>query len=110
MLSLSRCPSCFCARIILSLISPRILCSFCTIFPAEDETAAGKPREEESSANTSVEDGKPEAGEAGGRSLRRACSLSDLNKPSVPRRILPAPPPNGKTVSPSQPPVRIKSI
>jgi len=27
-------------------------------------------------------------------SLRRACSLSDLNKPNVPRRILPAPPNN----------------
>ena len=67
-------------------------------FPAEEESAR-QPRDEESSA--SVEAGKPEASEAGGRSLRRACSLSDLNKPSVPRRILPAPPPNGKTVSPS---------
>merc|ERR1719510_2302743 len=62
---------------------------------AEDEATA-KPRDEASSgsANTSVEDSKAETGEAGGRSLRRACSLSDLNKPSVPRRILPAPPPN----------------
>ena len=103
MVSLIQCSSCFCARFILSLISPRILCSFCTIFPAEDETA-GKPRDEASSgsAPTSVEEGKAEAGEAGGRSLRRACSLSDLNKPSVPRRILPAPPPNGKSVRPSQ--------
>ena len=31
----------------------------------------------------------------GGTSLRRACSLSDLNKPNVSRRILPAPPNNG---------------
>merc|ERR1719305_1540294 len=30
-----------------------------------------------------------------GTSLRRACSLSDLNKPAVPRRLLPAPPANG---------------
>jgi hypothetical protein len=28
--------------------------------------------------------------------LRRACSLSDLNRPAVTRRILPAPPVNGK--------------
>ena len=27
--------------------------------------------------------------------LRRACSLSDLNRPNVARRILPAPPTNG---------------
>ena len=27
--------------------------------------------------------------------LRRACSLSDLNRPNVTRRILPAPPTNG---------------
>jgi len=32
--------------------------------------------------------------EQDGTALRRACSLSDLNKPNVPRRVLPAPPGN----------------
>jgi len=42
------------------------------------------------------EDRTPEnaAGTADGTSLRRACSLSDLNKPNVARRILPSPPNN----------------
>ena len=31
--------------------------------------------------------------------LRRACSLSDLNRPNVARRILPAPPTNGNCFS-----------
>jgi len=35
-----------------------------------------------------------EAGAPDGTSLRRACSLSDLNKPNVARRILPSPPNN----------------
>merc|ERR1719361_131711 len=58
---------------------------------AEDEGASSKAREEESSSSPKTEEGKAESG---GSSLRRACSLSDLNKPSVPRRILPAPPAN----------------
>ena len=76
-------------------ISGWILFLFCTIVAAEEE-GASKKREDASSA-TGAEEAKAEAGQAGGSSLRRACSLSDLNKPSVPRRILPAPPANGKT-------------
>merc|ERR1719300_582427 len=48
---------------------------------------------ESSSPNTSIEEAKPE-GQGQGTSLKRAYSLSDLNKPNVPRRILPAPPAN----------------
>ena len=69
---------------------------------AEDEKVAGKREKRtektpESSPNTSVEEeAKPEAkGQDSGTSLKRAYSLSDLNKPNVPRRILPAPPANG---------------
>ena len=36
-----------------------------------------------------------ENGDALGSGLRRACSLSDLSKPSPSRRILPSPPNNG---------------
>ena len=32
-------------------------------------------------------------------SLRRACSLSDLNRPAVTKRLLPAPPTSGKYFS-----------
>jgi len=52
-----------------------------------------KRRSPGTSAKTSPEEPKTDAQ---GTSLRRACSLSDLNKPNVPRRILPAPPANGK--------------
>ena len=68
---------------------------------AEDDKIGGKKEKRpekslESSPNTSVEEAKPEAkGQDSGTSLKRAYSLSDLNKPNVPRRILPAPPPNG---------------
>ena len=40
----------------------------------------------------------PSASAAG--DLRRACSLSDLNRPAVTRRILPAPPTNGVVMTP----------
>jgi len=63
---------------------------------ADDEKKA--KREPESSPNTSVEEAKTEVegGSSGsqGTALKRAYSLSDLNKPNVPRRILPAPPAN----------------
>ena len=66
-------------------------------FSADDEKKA--KREPESSPNTSVEEPKTEVegGSSGsqGTALKRAYSLSDLNKPNVPRRILPAPPANG---------------
>jgi len=65
-------------------------------FSADDEKKA--KREPESSPNTSVEEAKTEVegGSSGsqGTALKRAYSLSDLNKPNVPRRILPAPPAN----------------
>ena len=79
---------------------------------AEDDKIGGKKEKRpekslESSPNTSVEEAKPEAkGQDSGTSLKRAYSLSDLNKPNVPRRILPAPPANGNikqnTMSPNQ--------
>merc|ERR1719336_2679720 len=63
---------------------------------ADDDKKA--KREPESSPNTSVEEAKTEVegGSSGsqGTALKRAYSLSDLNKPNVPRRILPAPPAN----------------
>jgi len=61
----------------------------------EDEVKKTKKRDqtESSSPNTSIEEAKPE-GQGQGTSLKRAYSLSDLNKPNVPRRILPAPPAN----------------
>ena len=70
---------------------------------AEDDKIGGGKKEKrtekslETSPNTSVEEeAKPEAkGQDAGTSLKRAYSLSDLNKPNVPRRILPAPPANG---------------
>ena len=70
------------------------------LLSAEDE---GKPkREPESSPNTSVEEAgaaKSESKEKdGGTALKRAYSLSDLNKPNVPRRLLPAPPSNGNVI------------
>ena len=68
---------------------------------AEDDKIGGKkekrPEKSLESSPTSVEaEAKPEAkGQDSGTSLKRAYSLSDLNKPNVPRRILPAPPANG---------------
>ena len=66
---------------------------------AEDEAVSQREKRTEtteSSPNTSVEEVKPEAkGQDSGTSLKRAYSLSDLNKPNVPRRILPAPPAKG---------------
>merc|ERR1740137_441870 len=55
----------------------------------ETSTPGAKKRIPGSSPKTSPEEPKTDAQ---GTSLRRACSLSDLNKPNVPRRILPAPP------------------
>jgi len=57
----------------------------------ETSTPGAKKRIPGSSPKTSPEEPKTDAQ---GTSLRRACSLSDLNKPNVPRRILPAPPAN----------------
>ena len=77
---------------------------------AEDDKIGGKKEKRpekslESSPNTSVENEvKPEAkGQDSGTSLKRAYSLSDLNKPNVPRRILPAPPANGNIKQISMP-------
>ena len=79
-----------------------LFCLHAFTISAEDEKIGKKEKRPEksleSSPNTSVEDGevKPEAkGQDSGTSLKRAYSLSDLNKPNVPRRILPAPPANG---------------
>lgn len=59
---------------------------------ADESSPVGtKRRPPGSSPKTSPEEPKTDAQ---GTSLRRACSLSDLNKPNVPRRILPAPPAN----------------
>ena len=46
-----------------------------------------------------IADSPPAAGggSSGSVNLRRACSLSDLNKPNVARRVLPSPPNNGRT-------------
>ena len=70
------------------------------IFSADEESSKGgaKPKPQtESSPNTSAEEPKAKAdAKDQGTSLKRAYSLSDLNKPNVPRRILPAPPANGK--------------
>ena len=52
--------------------------------------------EEEGRRNLDPEGTKGEEDGSGGTSLRRACSLSDLNKPNVTRRILPSPPNNGR--------------
>ena len=73
------------------------------IFSADEEQskvgAKAKPQQAESSPNTSTEEPKAKADEKDqGTSLKRAYSLSDLNKPNVPRRILPAPPANGKII------------
>jgi len=57
----------------------------------ESSTPGSKRRSPGSSPKTSPEEPKTDGQ---GTSLRRACSLSDLNKPNVPRRILPAPPAN----------------
>jgi len=59
----------------------------------ETSTPGSKRRTPASSPKTSPDEPKTDGQ---GTSLRRACSLSDLNKPNVPRRILPAPPANGK--------------
>eukprot|EP00092_Neocalanus_flemingeri_P014006 GFUD01015108.1.p1 GENE.GFUD01015108.1~~GFUD01015108.1.p1 ORF type:complete len:974 (+),score=215.91 GFUD01015108.1:67-2922(+) len=57
----------------------------------ESSSSSANRRAPGSSPKTSPEEPKTDAQ---GTSLRRACSLSDLNKPNVPRRILPAPPAN----------------
>ena len=86
----------------LSTVWNILLCLHAFTISAEDEKVAGKREKRtektpENSPNTSVEEeAKPEAkGQDSGTSLKRAYSLSDLNKPNVPRRILPAPPANG---------------
>ena len=63
-------------------------------FLAEEDRKSKREPETESSPNTSVDEIK-DAKDGQGTSLKRAYSLSDLNKPNVPRRILPAPPSNG---------------
>jgi len=55
---------------------------------------ASKETSSSSKSSKSSEKTCPSSSSKDGTSLRRACSLSDLNKPSVPRRILPAPPSN----------------
>lgn len=50
---------------------------------------------EEDVRHVGEETAKGDEDGSGGTSLRRACSLSDLNKPNVSRRILPSPPNNG---------------
>merc|ERR1719319_456975 len=57
--------------------------------------AARAEPEGEGNAKERSKTSKPAAASSSSTSLRRACSLSDLNKPNVPRRILPAPPANG---------------
>jgi len=57
----------------------------------ESSSSSANKRTQGSSPKTSPEEPKTDGQ---GTSLRRACSLSDLNKPNVPRRILPAPPAN----------------
>ncbi|XP_023335709.1 mitogen-activated protein kinase-binding protein 1 isoform X3 [Eurytemora carolleeae] len=49
---------------------------------------------EEDVRHVGEETAKGDEDGSGGTSLRRACSLSDLNKPNVSRRILPSPPNN----------------
>ena len=67
----------------------------CMVFTADESSSSGaKRRPPGISAKASPEEPKSEQG----TSLRRACSLSDLNKPNVPRRILPAPPANGRMI------------
>jgi len=56
--------------------------------------AARAEPEGEGNAKERSKTSKPAAASSSSTSLRRACSLSDLNKPNVPRRILPAPPNN----------------
>jgi hypothetical protein len=54
--------------------------------------------EEGEGAAAATADSPPAASASSGGSvnLRRACSLSDLNKPNVSRRVLPSPPNNGR--------------
>jgi hypothetical protein len=55
--------------------------------------------EEGEGAAAATADSSPPAASAssgGSVNLRRACSLSDLNKPNVSRRVLPSPPNNGR--------------
>ena len=76
------------------LFSHKIYLLHVIFFLAEEDRKPKREPETESSPNTSVDEVK-DAKDGQGTSLKRAYSLSDLNKPNVPRRILPAPPSNG---------------
>lgn len=102
----------FCPMLFVLFLNfyPQIFCLHALTISAEDDKIGGKKEKRpekslESSPNTSVEvEAKPEAkGQDSGTSLKRAYSLSDLNKPNVPRRILPAPPANGNIKQISMP-------
>ena len=72
----------------------------CTLYPADESAGTPKAREPKA-AKVPAEKVTPQASSSStsskdATSLRRACSLSDLNKPAVPRRLLPAPPANGR--------------
>ena len=89
----------FCSPWIIFIHATFYFCLHAIAISAEDEAVSQREKRTEtteSSPNTSVEEVKPEAkGQDSGTSLKRAYSLSDLNKPNVPRRILPAPPAKG---------------
>ena len=81
-------------------LTHHILFIFAWFFTADETSSAGANRRAPgSSPKTSPEEPKTDGQ---GTSLRRACSLSDLNKPNVPRRILPAPPANGMMNKPEK--------
>ena len=63
-------------------------------YPAEEDGGGGRVRTGGDS-KSAVKGGSKSEGGKQDVNLRRACSLSDLNKPAVARRILPSPPNNG---------------
>ncbi len=62
-----------------------------------EEGADGEPSGGAARDTATAESPPSVAGGGGSVNLRRACSLSDLNKPNVARRVLPSPPNNGRT-------------
>ena len=64
----------------------------------EGSPDGGDAATRDASSLTAGGEGSPTGGGGGGTAvnLRRACSLSDLNKPNVARRVLPSPPNNGR--------------
>jgi len=71
-------------------------CGMTPLLPLAEEGEGAAARDTAATADSPPAAAAASASSGGSVNLRRACSLSDLNKPNVARRVLPSPPNNGR--------------